>query len=1675
MAPYGEKAKSMTQTDQALSQAAAHQGGTSSVDQACLLRPDAAALIRSYFAHVPEEDCPRDPRDVIGVVDSHVRVAQRRPAGAPTMRIFNPGGASDGSGGWSATSTVIDIVNDDMPFVVESLVSTITAAGVTVHRVLHPILAVRRDVDGTLLEVAGESRRGMDPRGSLRESWVHILIDRLSDAERAETIEGSLYAALESVRAVVTDSPALIGAAAVVAAELRSTLSPRSTQEVSEATDFLYWLTAGNLTFLGYRCDESAPGSAGGPISPVAGTGLGILRDELDSAGDFDAEWLNADASAGHLVLTQTSNGTAMSREVPPFSVAVRILGAGGEIIRQHRFLGVLTPRALNAEITATPVLRQTVAEVLTALGAAPDSYTGQRAMELLATYPRAELFWAPPALVLETMSGVLQLSSRRRLRAYLQPDPFGRFTSVLVYLPRDRYTTDARLAMQKVLLDALRGKRIRYTARVGDSLLAAVHFTVTTDPAHPVTLDRQGAHELTKELRATMRTWEDRLVAAVVGGDEELDTAAALTRYAEAFDQAYKEDYQAEDAVYDLKQLDALAGPEDLALSFSAGDKARDRRLKLYVTGGTVTLSRVLPVLQSLGAEVIDERPYEVRRTDGTPSRIYDFGLRFPAGLLPDDAALPAARDRFSRAFIAVWNRNAEVDGFNALVVVAGLDWRLTAVLRAYAHYLRQIGSPYTQGYVEQVLAAHPAVTADLAALFAARFDPDAFVVDSADDVDHADHPDDADHADHADHDGPPDRSVAEVRSASEVTEVRSAAGDRLAAGITAALDEVTSLDADRILRTYLSLILATQRTNAYRTDAEGRLRQTMSFKLDPHLVPGVPRPVPAHEIWVYSPRLEGVHLRFGAVARGGLRWSDRPEDFRTEILGLVKAQEVKNAVIVPVGAKGGFVLKQSPAATGDPAADREGLMAEGIACYRLFISSLLDLTDNRVGGAIVPPELVVRHDADDSYLVVAADKGTATFSDIANGVAADYGFWLGDAFASGGSVGYDHKAMGITARGAWESVRYHFRDLGVDTQTQDFTCVGIGDMSGDVFGNGMLLSEHIRLVAAFDHRHVFVDPDPDPSSSFAERRRLFDKARSSWADYDRSLISAGGGVWARSAKSIPITEPMRAALGIEPGVTALSPVELIRSALLAPVDLLWNGGIGTYVKSTAERNSSVGDKANDGVRVTGAELRVKVVGEGGNLGVTQLGRIEFARAGGRINTDAIDNSAGVDTSDHEVNIKIALQPAVAEQKLTLAGRDELLASMTDEVGRLVLADNTAQNRVLGVARHHSVPMLSVHGRLIDSLVASGRLDRALEFLPTHAQISTRLAAGEALTSPELSVLLAYVKAALSESMLAEGLPDEPAFASRLADYFPHDLRLAAGQGVIDIDAHPLAREIVTTMTVNEVVNGAGITFAFRLQEEMAATYTDAIRAYAVATAVFNLPQLWADIAAQDNAIPAASQDTLYLEVRRLLDRACRWLLTHRPGPLDVAREIERYAAAVERLTPSMPRLVRGPEHDNVRSDRARLVELGCPAELATRVAYSLYTFSILDIVDVATQVGAELAETAEMYYALSAHLDFDRILSSVTALERGDRWHALARQALRDDLYRSMRFITANVLTGTDRGPEVMHRIEQWESTSAAKLDRARTTLNQIAEAGAGDLAALSVAASEVRSMIR
>ncbi|MEU6646952.1 NAD-glutamate dehydrogenase [Saccharomonospora sp. NPDC046836] len=1616
--------------------------------------PDIADLIRLYYRLIPaEEIIGDDPVDLVGAVRSHLELAQQRVPGRPAVRLLNPTAAEDG---WTREATVVQLVTDDMPYLVDSVAAELSRSGVQVQRIVHPIVVVERDVTGQLRGVYPLADAADPPPGAAAESWMYLEIDSIGDPHRARELDNRLTTVIGDVREVVEDAQKMIETARAIADGLTLSPPPLSSQEVGDGAALLRWLAAGHFTFLGYRHYELVSGPQEGEpaLRAVLASGLGVLRQDSLAARSLTA---GPDTAAQALaptllVLTQASAPSTVHRPIYPYYIGVKTFDDDGNVTGEHRFLGMFTTSALHEDVLDIPVVERRVREVIHRAGFPMESYSGQRMLEVLQNWPRADLFSADTDSLYATATGAITLADRRRLRLFLRRDPYGRFYSCLVFLPRDRYTTRSRLAMQEVLLEELEGTHLEYGTRLGETLLAQVHFTVHTDPASTVEPDTLRIQE---RLNEAVRSWDDLMVEAILAerrvraGDGKAVTFAGEEsateqgqRFAAVFPESYKEDFTAKTALTDLRLLESLRGPDDLQMSFYLpdGGAAGERRFKLYLLGEGVTLSTVLPLLQQMGVEVVDERPYELAREDGTRSWIYDFGLRVEPRVLAG-AVRPVERDlrvRFQDAFAAAWRGDCEVDRFNALVLRAGLTWRQVAVLRAYSRYLRQAGTPYSQEYIQNAVLAHTDIATALVGLFETRFGLEQGDEQRAERV---------------------DAQIAEINTM---------------------IDAVESLDEDRILRRLMAVIVATLRTNFWVHDPDGASRPYLAFKLDPQQVPDLPEPRPAYEIFVYSPRVEGVHLRFGAVARGGLRWSDRLEDFRIEILGLVKAQAVKNAVIVPVGAKGGFVVKRPPTRTGDPGVDREANLAEGIACYRMFISGLLDLTDNLIEGSTVPAADVVRYDGDDNYLVVAADKGTATFSDIANELATSYGFWLGDAFASGGSMGYDHKAMGITAKGAWESVKRHFRELDVDTQRQDFTVVGIGDMAGDVFGNGMLLSEHIRLVAAFNHLHVFLDPNPDAATSFRERKRLFELPRSSWDDYDRSLISEGGGVYPRSAKKIPISSQVRAALGLASDVRQLSPAELVQAILLSPVDLLWNGGIGTYVKAETETHADAGDKANDAVRVNGRQLRVKVVGEGGNLGLTQRGRIEFARHGGKVNTDALDNSAGVDCSDHEVNIKIMLDHLVDTGELRQEQRNELLGEMTDEVGDLVLADNYRQNTVLGVSRAHAESMLSVHRRQISALESKGALDRELEALPSDAEFARLAKAGLGLTSPELATLLAHVKLDLKDELLASELPDVEVFSRRLGEYFPTPLRQRFGGA---IGRHPLRRQITTTWLVNEVVDGAGVSFAFRLAEELNATATDAVRAFAVVTNVYGLPALWESIAALDNVVPTEIADHMALETRRLLDRASRWFLTNRPQPLAVGAEIARFGGTVGQLMPMLGDLLRGQEVEAARVEAERLIGHGVPAELATRISVLLYGYSLLDVTEVAELAEREVGldterspvETAELYYAMSDHLGLERMLTSVNALERGNRWHALARLALRDDLYSSLRAITLDALRHSDSEDPAEDKIAQWEQANASRLARARVTLDEIERAGRLDLATLSVAARQIRSTVR
>jgi len=1559
------------------------------------------------------------------LIAAHRGLAQHRRVGETLVEVV-AAGETTGFG------PALQIVTDQATTLMDSVTVLLHRLGVAYVALMHPCLSVRRDADGALLDVsvAGDAPDDSEP-GVVDESWIHVELAPTVNRTALTEVVRLLPMVISDARQVAQDSAALSAALQGLAADLDADVGGRfGNPERADVADLMRWLGDGNFVILGAQRCMVADGHA--VADEASRLGVARLRTEvlpeLSDSGEL-------------LVLAQATMPSFLRYGAYPYIVVVREEGPGGQErsdtgnepgpVIEHRFVGLFTAAAMNANVLDIPLISRRVQEAL-AMSADDPSHPGQLMLDVIQTIPRSELFTLSAEQLLDMAGAVIELGSRRRALLFLRADRLGHFFSCLVYLPRDRYTTAVRLAMQDILIREFGGASIDYAARVSESPWAVVHFTVLLpDSTERRPIDTSEANRLRIQdlLTSATRTWADQLLGSPGSVD-----AAVAEYYAESLPEEFKQVVTPAEAITDIGIIEALQR-DSVKLQLEPGDNGDEAFLTWYLGGSSASLSQLLPMLQCMGVEVLEERPFSVTRPDGLAVRVYQFRIRLGAGVAEsatrrgwDDTAA-----RFTDAVTAIWHGRVEVDRFNELVLQAGLTWQQVMVLRAYAKYLRQAGFPYSQSRIESVFVEHTSTARALVGLFEAMLDPD---------------------------------------SAALGLDAKAAAR-----AVAADIDALTSLDTDRVLRAFASMIEATLRTNYFVTDpGSARFRNALSIKVNSELITELPLPRPKFEIFVYSPRVEGVHLRFGPVSRGGLRWSDRREDFRTEILGLVKAQAVKNAVIVPVGAKGGFVVKAPPTPTGDAAADRDASREEGIACYRLFVAGLLDVTDNidRASGGVVPPSRVVRRDGDDAYLVVAADKGTATFSDIANDVARSYGFWLGDAFASGGSVGYDHKVMGITAKGAWESVRRHFREMGTDTQAEDFTVAGVGDMSGDVFGNGMLLSEHIRLLAAFDHRHIFIDPDPDAARSFAERRRLFDLPRSSWEDYDPSLISAGGGVFSRQQKSVPVSEQMRAVLGVDADVTELTPPECIRAILRAPVDLLFNGGIGTYIKAESESDAAVGDRANDTVRVNANQLRAKVIGEGGNLGVTSLGRIEFDLCGGRINTDALDNSAGVDCSDHEVNIKILVDSLVNASRIDPGERSALLASMTDEVSRLVLTDNSDQNDLMGTSRSNAPAMLNVHARQIRELEELRGLNRELEALPTDKEIARRQQAGLGLTSPELATLMAHVKLALKEQVLASDLPDQEAFAARLPRYFPAQLR---DNFVPEIRNHQLRREIIATMVVNDVVDTGGITFAYRVTEDVGVGYVDAVRAFAACDAIFGIGRTWRHIraSAEQHAVAAGVTDRMTLDLRRLLDRASRWLLNYRPQPLAVGAEINRFAAGVAELAPRMPEWLRGDDRAIVAKEAEEFAVGGVPRDLAYTVASGLYQYSLLDVIDIADIVERDPAEVADTYFALMDYLGTDGLLTAVSGLPRDDRWHALARLAIRDDIYGSLRALCFDVLAAGETDESGPDKIAEWEHSTGSRVQRARRTLAEVCAHDARDLATLSVAARQIRSMTR
>ena len=1558
------------------------------------------ALLHGFFDRMPTTDREQhEPREWAALLVGLYQFMGERAPGRAHLRVFNP---EHEHTGWGGLRTTVQIVTDDMPFLVDTLAMAVERAGLSVHMVTHPVFAVRRDPDGKLLEM---HREGSE---LAHESIMHLEIDRLADGEDCDHIFKDLEDSLADVRLAVDDWQSMRGRMMQIADELPQRALPLDEQGVAEAQAFLRWVAEDHFTFLGYREYEVTDEQGDKALRAVSGSGQGILRDDRRTTAPrslrtLAASQLPQSGAMDAIILTKTNARSRVRRPGYMDYIGVLKFDAEGRPVAEQRFLGLFTSTAYTRRPQEIPLVRLKYESVMRRSGLRRDAYSGKALRHILETLPREELFQGSPDELFDIASGVLELKERARPRLFVRRDQYGRFFSCLAYIPRQRFNTTVRHRVEQMLREHLCGESIDSSVLMGESALARLHVVVRPVPGDTPSFDTA---QLEEELIGIVRNWQDDLRDSLVHALGETEGMALAGRYGAALPAGYIEEVSADVAAADVQALAQLDDDQAVRMSFYRPAHQPDQlRFKVYRRGVDIPLSDMLPQLENLGLRVLTEHVYDMR-VDDVRLFIQDFEV------LPESDmvfAVDLVGSHFEQAFENVWRGHAESDGFNRLVLGALLHWRQVAMLRGYCKYLQQVGIAFSQSYMEETLNRYPAIANLLVELFNAKFDPEretrsgeAFAAHEAEllremkalvpEVTLARHPD----------------FIDEVVAA--IKQPRPQQIDTFWNAIKILLDDVASLDDERIIKSYMDVIKATLRTSYFQRPG-GQLRHYISFKFDSAQVPDAPKPVPYREIFVYGPRVEGIHLRFGAVARGGLRWSDRREDFRTEVLGLVKAQMVKNTVIVPVGSKGGFFVKQPPAS-----GEREEVLAEGVACYRMFIEGLLDITDNLVDGKIAPPEDVVRHDEDDPYLVVAADKGTATFSDIANGIAIEHGYWLGDAFASGGSNGYDHKGMGITAKGAWESVKRHFRAMGRDSQGEDFTCVGIGDMSGDVFGNGMLLSRHIRLVAAFDHRHIFLDPDPDAATSFAERERMFGLPRSTWEDYDTSLISEGGGVWPRTAKSIPVSEPVRQVLGLRKDVEQLSPNDLMSAILRAPVDLLWNGGIGTYVKASSESHADAGDRANNALRINGDELRCKVVGEGGNLGLTQKGRIEAALNGVLLNTDFIDNSAGVDTSDHEVNIKILLGDAVHRGELDLDGRNKQLAAMTDEVERLVLWDNYRQNYAITLMEHMSAKRIGSMAHFIRTLEGEGLLDRQVESLPSDAELTERKTRGLGLTRPELSVLLSYDKLKLFQQLLDSDVPEDPYLSRELERYFPEPLREPYAE---HMRRHRLRREIIATAVTNSTINRMGATFMMRMAEDSGQSPASIAKAFTAAREILDARELWADIESLDGQVAEDTQIDAMLQIWSLLRHLTRWMLSRPGGSLDIAGNVDRYRPGMSALRDALPEALTPTGRADFESGTEKWEGLGAPAEMAPRLARVPLLRSGLDMIEVSMQSGKPVEQVAGVFFHLAGALDLDWLRGQIEALPVESSWHAQARGSLLEELSQQHRALSAQVLS--------------------------------------------------------
>lgn len=1550
-----------------------------------------------YHTATHEEIAERSLDNLYGATLSCWQFLQTIDLGKPKVHIYNPDLEQHG---WRANHTVIEIVQQDMPFLVDSVRMALNQQGLVIHTIHNAVLHIQRE-NGQLQHIAST-----DTQGANAESVIYLEVDRTSDDTDLKAIHALLINVLKHVYAAVDDYEPM----RTRAGEILSELEQKNGNE--SICDFLNWMLDDHFTFLGY--DEVKVQNQ--QVIPVEGNELGIFKldkkkntKRLVSLRDAERDFLLEPAT---LMFAKDARYSLVHRPAYIDRVIVKRFDEQGNVVGKVRFHGLYTSPVYTDSLASIPFLRDKANDVLERTDFDPQSHNGKHLMQIMNDLPREELLLTTTEELHEIAMAIFSLNERRKARLIMRTDRCNQFVTFLYYVPRDIFNTELRLQVQELLVKATGATGTEFTTTFSESVLARVKYVLRIDPDNPPLVDMAA---LETDVVKVSRDWSEELYVALndVCGEEKGNRLLRQYRY--AFTSAYREHFSPANSVYDIQRIEALSDTNPITMSFYRvlEQSSELLRFKLFNAGEPLVLSDVIPVLENLGMRVVGEHPYSVKRTDGDQFWIHDFTLIYQGA---EPVVLEEVQDVFQEAFANIWSGRAENDEFNQLVIGANLNWREVAMLRAYARYSQQIRFGFSQPYIAGALSGHIQVTRLLVALFRARFEPG--------------------------------------RQSSEKV---AALAERIESSIVDALDKVDNLNEDQILRRFLELIKATLRTSFFQRDGAGELKDYFAFKLSPKDISGIPQPRPMFEIFVYSARVEGVHLRGGKVARGGLRWSDRLEDYRTEVLGLVKAQQVKNSVIVPVGAKGGFVAKQLPTNGG-----RDAWLYEGIASYKIFISALLDVTDNLVAGEVVPPIDVVRHDEDDPYFVVAADKGTATFSDIANEIAESRGFWLGDAFASGGSQGYDHKGMGITARGAWESVKLHFRELGLDTQNKEFTVIGIGDMAGDVFGNGMLLSEHIRLCAAFNHLHIFIDPNPETAASYSERKRLFDLPRSSWEDYDKRLISSGGGIFSRSAKWLDVTPEMKARFAIQED--RLTPNDLINALLKAPVDLIWNGGIGTYVKASHETHADVGDKANDSLRVNGNELRCRVLGEGGNLGFTQLGRMEFCANGGKSNTDFIDNAGGVDCSDHEVNIKILLNEVVANGDLTVKQRNALLREMTDAVSELVLNNNYEQAQAISLAHSHATRSLDEYVRLINRLEADGKLDRELEFIPPSEQLFERKGKGHGLTRPELSVLISYVKMELKEALIDSWITADEYLSKELLSAFPQRLIEEYAE---QINQHRLRKEIIATQVANGMVNTMGITFVERLMQMGGSLCSEVAAAYVIARDVFDIPQRWREIEALDNQVASEIQQLMMAEMIRLMRRATYWFMRQQRMKQNASEAVEKFRPAVRVISGQLQQFLEGKHLERWEEQYSELVAMGAPTALADIVAASDSLYTLLGVIEASELTGTAPDQVARIHFGLSDRLNLHWFDHQIKLLDTSNHWETMARDGFREDLTRHQQSITISVLkTGKAAELEIDSCMTSWLSENGALLNRWHGLLQEIRNSDQQDYAIFTVA---------